>query len=154
MRWISNQRGPDRTSWSVFSALLLGTLCVSIAGCGDGLSAVPVSGQVTLDDEPLANADVSFQPVSSGASKGVPGAFGATDSSGNYSLKTSTKPSKDGAVPGEYVVRITLRGNDEDDSGLAQSEGPRLPLQAGDGSLTFEVPGEGAEAADFHLKSK
>ena len=151
MRRLSGQWG---SLWPVPGMLLLGMLCVLIAGCGDGPSAVRVTGQVTLDDQPLANADVSFQPVSGGASKGVPGAFGATDSSGNYSLKTSTKPSKDGAVPGEYVVRITLKGNEEDDSGLAKSKGPQLPLEAGDGSLTFEVPGEGAEAADFHLKSK
>jgi hypothetical protein len=58
-----------------------------------------VTGQVTMDGEPLANALVSFTPVEGGAA-----AVGTTDASGNYSLVSLGKK---GAVIGQHTVSVT-----------------------------------------------
>jgi len=61
--------------------LYLGTiLAIGVAGCGgggDGFKVAPVSGVVTLNGTPLANAQVRFQP----SAKGNPGppSTGETD---------------------------------------------------------------------------
>ena len=60
----------------------------------------PVSGTVTFDGEPVEGAQVVFVAVGEGL-----GAVGTTDSSGRYSL--TTFQAGDGALPGEYQVRIT-----------------------------------------------
>lgn len=82
---------------------LLGLLLfpAALTGCGDGLARV--SGQLTLDGEPLraqpgkVRVSVRFQPES-----GVgPIAVGLADENGNYTLGTG---SKTGILPGDYLV--------------------------------------------------
>ncbi|MFL5340259.1 MAG: carboxypeptidase-like regulatory domain-containing protein [Gemmataceae bacterium] len=63
---------------------------------------MPVSGAVTLDGVPLANAVVAFAPA--GATKGV-GAVGRTDAGGKYTL--ATPHGSPGVVPGEYKVTVS-----------------------------------------------
>jgi len=76
-------------------------LLVLTAGCGpSGPAMVPVSGVVTLDDNPVAGASVMFAPVSGGRP-----AEGVTDAAGKFSLMTE-KPG-DGALEGEYLVTVT-----------------------------------------------
>lgn len=80
-----------------------------LAGCGpvgrppvSGL--VTVSGIVSLDDKPLANASVTFVPMAGGSGQEV-AAGGMTDSTGKYVLRTEGDSS--GVRPGRYKVIIS-----------------------------------------------
>lgn len=84
-----------------------GCLCFGIAfiiGCGGGEKGpelAPVSGVVTLDGKPVANASILFNPTAGGQP-----ATGMTDASGKYTLRTK-KPG-DGAIVGAHGVGITM----------------------------------------------
>src|SRR6478672_13610229 len=57
-------------------------LLVALAGCGQsGPQIAPVHGHVKLDGQPLANADVQFQPEGSQRPSS-----GRTDAEGRYDL--------------------------------------------------------------------
>lgn len=78
-------------------------LLVSAIGCGmrDGRPArVPVSGIVTMGGEPVEGALVTFVPKSPDGESAV----GTTDESGKYVMTTFER--NDGAVPGEYFVKV------------------------------------------------
>jgi hypothetical protein len=82
--------------------LLIGFV-VLIAGCGKhGLA--PVHGLVTLDGQPLANADIKFQP-----DDGPRSAVGRTDSTGHYRLMYMR--GEEGAPPGKHTVQISVSPN-------------------------------------------
>lgn len=84
-----------------FGMVMLGMLCSATAGCSgkNSIDTVPVSGTVTRNGDPIANATVVFNPVSSG-----PLATGVTDESGRFTLKTNKL---DGAQPGEYKITVS-----------------------------------------------
>ena len=89
-----------RRHWSMVLALaVLGAM----AGCGgpDRPMTVPVSGIVRYAGQPVAGADVVFQPQQG------PMATGQTDEQGRFQLMTF-QPG-DGAVPGEYAVMISKK---------------------------------------------
>src|SRR6185295_20191114 len=67
---------------------------------------VPMSGIVTQEGKPLANATVTFHPVSD---KGFHGATGTTDDSGKYELEADlgNNKTKKGALPGMYKVTVS-----------------------------------------------
>lgn len=69
-----------------------------LAGCG-GSTTSSVSGTVTLDGKPLADATIQFVPDGAGRD-----ATGQTDKNGYFSMSTF-KPG-DGVVPGTYKVVI------------------------------------------------
>jgi hypothetical protein len=83
------------------AALLLASFVVCmLSGCGSRLARV--SGQVTLDGQPLrgggeVRATVKFQPASGTG----PAAMALVDENGNYSLSTG---SQKGIPPGDYLV--------------------------------------------------
>jgi len=92
-------------------------MCLSVVICGCGSAAekpefasklVPVTGTVTLNDQPLAGVMVIYQPAK-GQAEGE-NAFGVTDESGKYTLHTSmvgqSMEDSQGAVPGQYKVFI------------------------------------------------
>src|SRR5207249_460541 len=85
---------------------VLGTVAV-LWGCDRSAdpSLVPVSGTVTADGQPLANATVTFIPKD-----GTPGfgGTGKTDGSGKYTLAGS-RDNAPGIPPGEYRVAISKR---------------------------------------------
>ena len=119
-----------------------------LAGCGGpGYELVPVSGKVALDGKPVPEAHVSFEPHVLG-----PGAYATTDAEGRFQLR-SVLDDRPGAVPGTHVVRITTarEGNPNDDD--AELVGELAPEQFLDGSVTFMVPIEGTDQADFDLAS-
>ena len=68
-------------------------------------SLVPVTGTVTMNDQPLANATVTFIPK--GGTPGF-GGVGKTDAAGKYTLKGS-RDDAPGIPPGEYRVVISKR---------------------------------------------
>ena len=82
-------------------ALLAAVVCIGLSGCGNGLAQV--SGQVTLDGQPLhgghgdVRVTVEFQPANGFGST----AIGLADENGNFTLGTG---SQTGIPPGDYLV--------------------------------------------------
>ena len=89
--WISDMK---RT------AVSLAAMLVMLAGCG-GPKLLPVSGVVTLDGQPVAEAGVMFLPVEKGQATG-----GTTDATGKFELATTNRI---GVAPGQYRVTVTKR---------------------------------------------
>lgn len=98
--------------------LLFLIVLVGLVGCGDGYpKRVPVSGTVTFEGKPLANANITFlTSVEDGMS-----ASGKTDDAGKYTL-TSYTPD-DGAIPGEYSITINMIDDRAADVDASSSEG-------------------------------
>ena len=77
-------------------------LVMSFAGCSKtGSELAPVTGRITLDEKPLENADILFQPAGS-----KPPSTGRTDANGRYEL--AYKRGVMGGVVGSNSVRITI----------------------------------------------
>lgn len=93
------------------------TSLVSCGGSGSDLGTTEVTGIVTLDDKPVANATVNFTTTK----KDGHSAQATTDSEGRYTLSTFVEgKGHKGAMPGEYKVSVikTSAGDapeDEDD---------------------------------------
>ena len=77
--------------------LVCAATCLLLSGCGTKLHEV--SGVVTLDGQPVAEAGVMFQPTAGG-----PVASGTTDAAGKFTLQCANKP---GLIAGEYLVTIS-----------------------------------------------
>lgn len=89
----------------------------SLAGCGDGLSRVPITGVVTMQGNPLGGASVQFFPQ--GGTPGE-GAIGTADKDGKFTVISSRN--QDSGVPaGKYKVRVSL---------LVDRKGNALPAEA------------------------
>ncbi len=128
-------------------------LAMGLWGCGGGSDSPPlgtVSGVVTLDDKPLANAEVTFQPDKGRAS------VGQTDSDGNYTLAYTG--SANGALIGSHRVVITSAVeafSDESGEGKDREARPEIlpPNYNTKTTLDAEVKA-GANSIDFPLSSK
>ncbi|WP_153558308.1 carboxypeptidase-like regulatory domain-containing protein [Roseimaritima sediminicola] len=86
---------------SLCAASTLGLALLAQVGCGGpgNPPTYPVIGTLTQDGKPVADATVSFVSLDTNQSS-----VGRTDASGNFQL--TTFESNDGAVPGEYKVRV------------------------------------------------
>lgn len=144
--------------------LLLGMGAILLAGCGGGgddqwtarrPQVVPASGNVIYNDQPLEGATVAFIPV--GDEKP---AYGKTDSEGHFSLRTFEVD--DGAVPGQYRVRITkwkpMAGLDRPigeplPEGETESLIPERYTDPAKSGLTAKVQTEKENTFTFDLKS-
>jgi len=87
---------------NIFSHLVCLVAVVFLAcslGCGGSSNIGEVTGVLTLEGEPLANARVTFYPAVGRASQGI------SDSSGRYELKYLRK--QKGAVVGEHRVTVS-----------------------------------------------
>lgn len=141
------------------------TMMVLLAGCGGGGDAKPlpktepVTGTVTLDDQPLEGALVMFIP--SGTTKGIE-CSGQTDASGVYTPKQTR--GAEGVPAGTYKVVISrfLSGGKPVTPGSAAEGGaggvlteslPPKYSNPGISQLTATVP-EGGETIDFQLTTK
>lgn len=139
-----------RQQVQMVSAVAVVAVCFGIIGCGSSGPALgEVTGQVSLDGQPLADAVLAFQPV--GMTKGSP-SFAKTDASGKYRLEYAE--AKFGAVPGTHLVRITTERFYTDESGKDAETKERLPaIYNSKSEETREVkPGE--NQFDFALNSK
>lgn len=134
-------------------------LMMVLVGCNSSeYDLVPVSGTVTLDGDPVTEARVIFEPQRTGkeALKAGPSSNGVTDENGSYTLLTTVDEDK-GAVVGKHTVTISTYLAEVDRSRdssriIRKEEIPARYLEPG--TLSFDVPSEGTEAADFALTSK
>jgi hypothetical protein len=128
-------------------------LVLFVAGCGKNPHRVaPVSGKVTRGGAPLANATVVFLPETKPGAMPSPTSRGETDRQGRYTLTTTQD--KPGAVVGAHKVRIsTLKskgGSETEGGGVLARETIPEEYNART-TLTFTVPEEGTDEADFAL---
>jgi len=97
MRWITLSLRPS--AWYAVSLIAFAQF-----GCAGGHvgapPTVPVSGMVTYNGEPVADATVSFHPQGDHRS-----AYAKTDAAGAYRLTTVHE--HDGAMLGEYQVTVS-----------------------------------------------
>jgi hypothetical protein len=147
--------------WPGWSRRLVIWVAVPIAvsvsgGCSDSeLPIAPISGKVTLDGQPLADAVVRFQPLRTGDSINVgPPSTGRTDADGVYRLKVVARRGN-GAVVGKHRVTISTLREEENEKGKTRIViQERVPVQYNRSTtLMFEVPAEGTNKADFLLTS-
>lgn len=132
---------------------------LAVVGCGEqsAYRLAPVRGMVTLDGEPVANAVVTFQPRSTGQSVAGPGSTARSDASGKFELRTIRDDP--GAVVGPHNVTIYpnyAKANSPGgaDSGGRAVIGPDIPRKYNyESTMTFEVPAEGTDSANFQLNS-
>jgi len=129
---------------------------VFLIGCGDGgLATVGVSGTVTYNGEPVANASITFTPKTQGV--GHPG-YGTTDEKGVYLLQTSQGKADAGTTPGDYLVAI--RKVEVDPNAPPPAPGypaqtrsviPTRYAQTGTSELTATVENKRSNVFDFAL---
>ena len=138
-----------------------GGLVALLCGCSPSdPSLVAVSGTVTLNDQPLANATVTFIPKD--GTPGV-GGVGKTDAGGKYTL-TGSRDDAAGIPPGEYRVVVSKRLMPDGSEGPADDNTPPMNSPAKEslpegyssmslGTLSATVR-PGAGPIDFALKAK
>lgn len=87
------------------SFYLLIFVLLLVSGCkrGNHFGAVPVSGMVTLDGEPIEGVSITFSPLSDPAMTAV----GMSDVTGKFVLTTGSSKFGTGAVPGDYNVILS-----------------------------------------------
>lgn len=120
----------------IFCAAAAALSVAAIVGCGGDSNPTthPVSGTVTQGGSPVADATVTF--VASGSGKS---AVGKTDSSGKYQL--TTFESNDGAVPGDYKIRVAKFDRPQD----VEADAPSSETVDDSGLVEMPADYEGAE---------
>jgi len=135
-------------------------LALTACGCGDSknFGTAPVSGRVTMDGKPLADARVGFQPefTAAGGNQAGSDAFGVTDAEGRYSLELVL--GGQGATVGKNRVSIsTYHGVEDPATGqgkvLAEETVPEK-YRGRTSTLWFVVPPAGTSEANLDLTSK
>jgi len=138
----------------VVRLLLFVPLCL-VLGCFDSDTIVPVSGQVTLDGEPLAGAVVGFEPIAQeGELEAGYGSYAKTDDDGRYSLRSLKN--EEGAMIGQHRVSVSTvvgkEGPNGETIGLTRE---RVPSRYNnDTQLVVEVPEGGTDAANLELETR
>jgi hypothetical protein len=130
--------------------------CVGLVGCGSSASyeLAPVSGAVTLNGQAVPYTQIIFQPkgTADNPSPG-PGSTAFCNDAGRFELKTVR--GQPGAVVGLHAVQIYAHGPPKSTTGDTDV-GPKVqeafPAKYNvESQLTFEVPAEGSEGANFEL---
>jgi hypothetical protein len=153
----------DRTPVAgLFPALLIWAGCNAAPSANyDSIELVQVSGYVTLDEQPLPNAVVTFEAEDGQFS------YGLTDSSGHYALQFDSEMS--GVRPGKKTVRISTTrkilglntdaeggeepSDEEGESVAAVSATERIPAKYNaESTLIADVTAE-QTTFDFELQS-
>jgi hypothetical protein len=136
-------------SWTV-AVVLVALVGLWLPGCGSkGTALGEVEGTVTLDDEPLAGATISFSPEGGGRTSSA-----ITDEAGRYRLEfTADKP---GALVGKHKVTITTFEEGElDDSGKLVGNVPeKVPAKYREESPLVREVKSGKQTINFKLESE
>jgi hypothetical protein len=143
---------------------LLGFMVLFVLGCGGGGSKklAPVSGRVTLDGKPLANAVVIFQPIAEkGSVEGGVSSKGTTNENGEFTL--TAENGSTGAAVGQHRVSFSSQSQGvADNSDARKRSGPpmvdKIPRKydwpEGKEAKSFDVPSGGTDKANFDLTSR
>ncbi len=140
---------------SKVQAIPLLCLVFTLSGCGSA-SIAEVEGTVTLDGKPLPNIRVLFQATNKGGEGVALGAFGLTDESGKFTLRTSDGRSNGAAVGPNVVTLADKLSEDANDSDGGKVVVPksRIPSKYFRKEFQFEVQPGGKNQADFELTTK
>ena len=145
--------------WS--AVIRVGLAVILLAGLATGCGGptahevVPVSGTVTLDEQPTQGIHVTFTPLAEGQIEAGPGSAALTDEQGRFTLQTAEASRRSGAVPGKHSVIFSfVTEQAPDDDSIQTQPQVTLPERYGDGSETFEVPAAGTDQANFDLKTQ
>jgi len=129
-------------------AVVLASIAV-LAGCGgapdDQPELVPVQGTVTLDGEPLADAQIVFQPETGRPSRGE------TNEQGHYELQYT--PDTRGARVGTHTVRISTGRTVYDDDENPTEIPEKVPARYNENSELTKKVEPGTETIDFELST-
>ncbi|PQO43489.1 hypothetical protein [Blastopirellula marina] len=128
-------------------SFLLALLCLA-TGCGENSDVVPVTGLVTLDDEPLSGVMIRFTPLE--AEQRIT-SLGMTAADGSFQLRFDSQ--RQGALVGKHLVQVVR------DPSAIDSDAPRpkrIPdhYSSGDSELTAEVTRGGSNHFEFALSSR
>jgi hypothetical protein len=104
-----------------------------------------VTGTVTLEGQPVADAQVMFE----GANPGEPPSIGKTDASGKYELYYSR--GHKGATIGEHVVYISTYEPATDDNPQVKKEA--IPIKYNGKSELKSAVKRGSNKIDFQLQA-
>lgn len=130
----------------IFSLVSLSICVVGCSGSSDALDMGKVAGHVTLDGQPLANAQIIFAPKDGRPS------IGKTDEDGWYVLQYTGD--REGALIGKHRVRITTHIDDYSDevSGhVVKGRKEVLPEKYHRASILEANVVKGANNIDFDL---
>jgi hypothetical protein len=133
----------------LFLFVLVVLAIAELAGCSRNGGRLPLSGIVTLDGRPLADAAISFQPAIGNAG---PSSGASVDTNGNFSI-----PADSGLLPGKYVVVIqkwkgTGRTFKDPRSGKPVEITAPISFKEAD-KLAATVAADGQNRFEFHLTS-
>lgn len=143
------------TKMRIIPRLRFGLVCLAVCGfavcvgCGRKANIVPVSGRVTLDGQPLADVAINFGPLTGGLD-GAYASYGKTDADGRYALKL-VDGGRRGASVGKNRVTLNESGLGGESDGAAARIQFKLPPKARDGTMQFDVPSGGTDAANFEF---
>ena len=132
-------------------------LCLFLlVGCGGSeFPVAPVSGTITLDGQPLADARIGFEPRQIGSNPlSGPGSYAKTDAQGHYVLKTLD--GQRGAVVTTHDVWIrTSVAPAQRGLEVFEPAAEQIPPRYNDETtLSFPVPAEGTDQANFALTTE
>ena len=136
-------------------SLTFAAVALWAVGCNSGYKIAPVSGRVTLDGKPLANAAVQFYPFPPpGSIEAGPTSVGHTDENGHYALALADGTATPGAVVGKHKVFINVIPK-VDPNDTRPRHYVQLPAKYNrKTTLEKEVPVGGLDSADFELTTK
>lgn len=126
-----------------------------VAALGCGGKYAPVSGVVTLNGAPLADAYITFQPIGGANQEPGPGSYGKTDAQGRFTLRV-VGDDRGGALPGAHTVSISAYTGqipEPTEERIRKVDNLVPERYNGETTLRFEVPPSGTGAANFDLTS-
>ena len=138
----------------LISTIILALPAFLSMGCGN-TQVADVTGRITLDGQPLANAVVVFQPVPTGLEiNSEPGSDATTDADGVFHLKVR-RTGQDGAVVGQHRVMISAFANMKPEKGGGLERRNVIQSRYNEKTtLIFDVPAGGTQEARFDLLSR
>lgn len=143
------------------SVLASSLLAMATLGCSSKEFHPPlaaVRGSVSLNDNPLPDVTVTFEPLpgsGSGKEASIVGgtSMAVTDAEGNYSLSYMGGASK-GAVIGQHIVRITSAAGGGPAGGADAVSAIPIPSHYNSNSSLTANVSAGENKLDFALQSK